>query len=215
MRRTDPPQPKIYSRREELLNVYSHAAGALLSLAAMILLLWNAERLYEVISAALYALSLCILFTGSALYHGAKDPVKRANLRLLDHSAIYFLIAGTYTPLMLCMQPSTAEIMVLSFVWILAITGITLELLRIKPFKGFSILLYILMGWACIAVIPQMLKKLGEQEFYLLFAGGTAYTVGVPFYVMRKEFCHALWHIFVIAGAVLQFLCIYLVIRNG
>lgn len=96
MRRTDPPQPKIYSRREELLNVYSHAAGALLSLAAMILLLWNAERLYEVISAALYALSLCILFTGSALYHGAKDPVKRANLRLLDHSAIYFLIAGTY-----------------------------------------------------------------------------------------------------------------------
>ena len=79
--------------------------------------------------------------------------------------------------------------------------------------KGFTILLYILMGWACMAVLPRMLENLPESGFSLLLAGGIAYTIGVPFYIMRQEFCHALWHFFVLGGAILQFCCIYLTVQ--
>ena len=205
--------PKTYSPREDLLNVISHAAGAVLSLAGTILLLFRAESLSGIISSLIYGFSLCVLFAGSALYHQAKDPAKRASLRLLDHSAIYFLIAGTYTPLMLRSGFTASEVVVLIVVWALAVTGVTLELLRIKPFKGFTILLYILMGWACMAVLPRMLENLPESGFSLLLAGGIAYTIGIPFYIMRQEFCHALWHFFVLGGAILQFCCIYLTVQ--
>ena len=108
---------------------------------------------------------------------------------------------------------TASEVVVLIVVWALAVTGVTLELLRIKPFKGFTILLYILMGWACMAVLPRMLENLPESGFSLLLAGGIAYTIGVPFYIMRQEFCHALWHFFVLGGAILQFCCIYLTVQ--
>lgn len=205
------PVPKIYSPREEALNVLTHTAGVVLFLVGTAMLLRKADCSLDMFAAIVYGASLCVLFAGSALYHRATDPERRAKLRLLDHSAIYFLIAGTYTPLMLCVERGTGEIIVLCVVWGLALLGVTLELLRIKPFKGFSILLYTLMGWACVAIMPQLLKNLSSTEFTMLFSGGIAYTVGIPFYVMRKEFCHALWHIFVIAGAVLHFLCIYLI----
>lgn len=206
--------PKIYSPREEKLNVISHAAGILFAVTGTILLLLHATTPLTVLASLVYGGSLLILFSGSTFYHAAKHPEKRAKLRLLDHSAIYFLIAGTYTPLMLCIDRGTAEIVVLLVVWGLALIGVTLEMLRIKPFKGFSIILYILMGWACLAVLPQLIQKLPPHAFCVLLAGGIAYTLGVPFYVARKEFCHALWHFFVIAGAVLHFLCIYLVFLN-
>lgn len=206
--------PKIYSPREELLNVISHAAGVLLALAGTSLLLSHAAGMRDVFAGLVYGLSLIILFSGSALYHGARIPEKRERLRLLDHSAIYFLIAGTYTPLMLCIQHGTAEIVVLIAVWSLALIGVSLELLKIKPFKGFTIILYTLMGWACLAVLPQLIQKLPDNAFSVLLAGGIAYTLGIPFYIMRKEFCHAVWHFFVLAGAVLHFSCIYLVFLN-
>lgn len=212
MIRASVPPPKLYSPREEAINVLSHAVGVLLSLTGMLLLLLKAQNGVAVFSSIVYGLSLCVLFSGSALYHRAKDPVTRAKLRLLDHSAIYFLIAGTYTPLMLCVKHGTAEIVVLIVVWSLALIGVTLELLRIKLFKGFTILLYALMGWACVAVMPQLIDNLSASAFRTLFGGGIAYTIGIPFYVLRKEFCHALWHFFVIAGAVLHFLCIYLIV---
>lgn len=205
--------PKNYSHREERLNVISHAAGVLLSLAGTLLLLFHSETLTGVTSSLIYGVSLCVLFAGSALYHHASDSRKRAALRLLDHSAIYFLIAGTYTPLMLRPGYTAGEIAVLCIVWGLAVIGVTLELLQIKPFKGFSILLYILMGWACMAVLPRMLENLPEGGFAMLLAGGIAYTLGVPFYVLRKEFSHALWHFFVLAGAILQYGCIYLTVQ--
>lgn len=206
--------PKIYSPREEKLNVVSHAAGIILSIIGLVLLLLRAADTLEVFASLIYGLSLMTLFSGSTFYHAAKDPVKREKLRLLDHSAIYFLIAGTYTPLMLCIAHGKAEIVVLVIVWSLALIGVVLEMLRLKPFKGFTIILYALMGWACLAVMPQLIRNLPSTAFMCLLAGGIAYTVGIPFYIMRKEFCHALWHFFVIAGAVLHFLCIYLVFLN-
>lgn len=205
--------PKIYSPAEERLNVISHIAGVVLSLTGTLVLLLRAATWSGILASLIYGVSLCVLFSGSSLYHHATDPAKRAALRLLDHSAIYFLIAGTYTPLMLRPGHSTGEIVVLIVVWGLAVIGVTLELLRIKPFKGFTILLYVLMGWACMAVLPRMLETLPDGGFTMLLAGGIAYTAGVPFYVARKEFSHALWHIFVLAGAILQYCCIYLTIQ--
>ncbi len=192
----------------------SHAGGVFLSAIGTVLLLIHANGTLEIFASLVYGLSLTVLFSGSALYHGAKDPEKRKKLRLLDHSAIYLLIAGTYTPLMLCIRHSTAEIAVLIAVWCLALIGVALELLCIKPFKGFAIILYTLMGWACLAVMPQLIRNLPSDAFTVLLAGGIAYTIGIPFYIMRKDFCHALWHFFVLAGAVLHFLCVYLIFLN-
>lgn len=199
---------KVYVPGEERLNVWSHALGTLISIAMTVVLLVFSRDLYQVTGAVIYGLSLCVLFCGSTLYHAAKEPVRRAKLRLLDHSAIYFLIAGTYTPLMLVGLPDVWGLSVMAAVWLLGMIGVTLELLKIKPFKGFSIIIYVLMGWACAVIMPDLIDKLPGNSFAYLLAGGIAYTVGVPFYILRKNYSHALWHIFVLAGAVLQFVAI-------
>jgi len=207
------PSPKVYIPAEERLNVLTHAAGAAVSVAATVLLVLISTTEVQMAAGLIYGISLCILFAGSALYHAAKQPERRAKLRLLDHSAIYFLIAGTYTPLMLVAVPGTWGYAVLGFVWAVGITGVACELLRCKPFRGFSILLYILAGWACMAILPSLVASLGTAAFWFLLGGGIAYTAGVPFYVIRRDYFHAVWHFFVLAGAVLQFVCVYMVYR--
>jgi len=207
------PAPKVYIPGEERLNVLTHALGAAASLAAAAWLTAVAENAIQTAAGLLYGASLCILFGGSALYHAAKEPGRRAKLRLLDHSAIYFLIAGTYTPLMLVAVPGKWGYSVLGFVWAVSLTGVICELLHFKPFRGFSIVLYILAGWACAAILPQLVSALGRTAFLFLLAGGIAYTAGVPFYVIRKNYFHAVWHFFVLAGAVLQFVCVLMTYR--
>lgn len=202
------PVAKIYIPGEERLNVWSHALGTAISVAMTVLLLVFSKDAVQIAGAVIYGASLCILFCGSTLYHAAKDPVRRAKLRQLDHAAIYFLIAGTYTPLMLVGLPDVRGISVMAAVWLLGIVGLTLELLKVKPFKGFSIIIYVLMGWACAVIMPDLIEKLPGDSFAYLLAGGIAYTVGVPFYILRKNYSHALWHIFVLAGAILQFVAI-------
>ncbi len=202
---------KVYCPGEERLNVYSHRLGAVLACIAGFWMLYHAAQAGSVMiffSAAAYIISLFVMFAGSASYHYAKNPAERAKLRLLDHSAIYLLIAGTYTPLMVLMLPDRYGYSVLSAVWVLAVAGIALECLKIKPFKGFSILLYVLMGWACLSVLQKLTAAMSPAGFQYLLWGGIAYTAGVPFYVCRRNYCHALWHVFVLAGASLHFLAI-------
>ena len=210
---TSAPAPKVYIPGEERLNILTHALGAAAALAAAAWLTAIAKDGLQTAAGLLYGASLCILFGGSALYHAAKEPERRAKLRLLDHSAIYFLIAGTYTPLMLVAVPGKWGYAVLGFVWAVCLTGVVCELLRFKPFKGFSIVLYILAGWACAAILPQLVSALGRVPFLFLLAGGIAYTAGIPFYVIRKDYFHAVWHFFVLAGAVLQFVCVLMTYR--
>ncbi len=202
--------PKTYSPREEFLNVATHAAGIVFAMAATVLLCRKAALFPDALGAWIYGLSMAALFAGSTFYHKAFDPEKRAKLRLFDHSAIYLLIAGTYTPLMLTAVPTPAGRIVLAVVWFCAVIGITFELLQKKPFKGFSIVLYLISGWACVAIMPQLYAYMGMEAFLYLLGGGVAYTAGVPFYLSKKEFAHALWHVFVLAGAALQFVAIYL-----
>ncbi len=203
------PAPKVYIPGEERLNVWTHAFGMLLALAGMVLLLCKSQTATAAVAGAIYGISMCILFAGSTLYHAAREPGRRAALRLVDHSAIYFLIAGTYTPLMLLGTPGLGGYIVLGVVWTIGIAGVTFELLRYKPFKGFSILLYIIAGWACMAIFPTLYKALQGMPFIYLLAGGIAYTGGVPFYVKRIDYFHAIWHVFVLAGAFFHYLAIY------
>lgn len=205
------PLPKIYIPAEERLNVWTHALGVLLAVGGGIDLLLKSRNGIMASASLLYAASILVLFGASALYHAAKDPERRAKLRLLDHSAIYLLIAGTYTPLMLGALAELQGYLVLGAVWGLGIIGVTLELLKKKPFKGFSIILYVLMGWACAVIMPALIDAMGAVPFRFLLWGGIAYTAGVPFYIMRKNFCHALWHVFVLAGAGLQFRAVQLI----
>lgn len=210
------PHAKTYIPLEEQMNIWTHAASFAASVIGMIVLICVSRGTVAVTASVIYGVSLCIMFLGSTLYHAAKVPEKRAALRLLDHSAIYLLIAGTYTPLMLIALPNAWGYAVLAAVWSIGIIGLIFELLRKKPFKGFSILLYVLMGWACMAVLPKLvasMKMLDPNSFQCLLWGGIAYTAGIPFYVTRKNYSHAIWHVFTIFGAVLHFLAIYLICR--
>lgn len=202
-------EEKHYPPSEEIANILSHGAGILFSVLGTALLCAHSGASFRAWAGALiYGISLGVMFTASALYHGSKNPARRGKFRKFDHSAIYLLIAGTYTPLMLLAVRGSSGMTVLTAVWMIALTGIPLEFAGIKPFRGFSILLYLSAGWLCIAILPALIRGLPDGGFYPLLAGGIAYTAGVPFYLSKRAFAHACWHIFVLAGAVLHFLAV-------
>jgi len=196
---------KIYAPDEERLNVISHAVGAALTPIGLLLLLFFAKGSLAGFACTLYALSMLTMFLGSSCYHAAKTPRSRLMLRRLDHAAIYLLIAGTYTPLMLIGCPGREGFGVLALVWLIALVGMNLELLGIKPFKGFSIILYLLSGWLCISIFPVLIRSLSPWGLGLLIAGGVVYSLGVVYYVRRVRYSHAIWHFFVIGGVLLHY----------
>lgn len=202
-------EEKHYPPAEEAANILSHGAGIILAIAGAVLLCTRSgSSLRSWAGALVYGISLSLMFAASAFYHKTKEPRLRRKLRKLDHAAIYLLIAGTYTPLMLLAVPGKSGRIVLASVWIIALAGILLELNGIKPFRGFSIVLYILAGWLCVAILPELIRALPDGAFFPLLAGGIAYTAGVPFYLSKRIFAHALWHFFVLAGAGLHFMTI-------
>ncbi len=197
---------KTYDPAEEKWNIGTHLAGCLLVPFFLAVLLYFCRTGIQYFACTLYCLSLFAMYLGSTLYHAsANHPARRLILRRFDHAAIYFLISGSYTPLMLLCVGGTAGTVILGISWFIAVTGMTLELLAVKPFKGFSLILYLISGWLCMAVIGDLYRGLSAAGLILLVAGGIVYTAGVAFYVSRKRFAHAVWHFFVMAGATLQY----------
>ena len=196
---------KTYERREEVWNIATHLTGVLLAPAALAVLLTAAKGRMAVCACVLYVSSFFCLYLMSVLYHASVDPRRRKILRRLDHAAIYFLIGGTYTPLMLLCVGGTAGITVLSLVWLIAAVGIALEAFALKPFKGFSILMYLTAGWLCLSVIRSLYAGLTAAGLSFLVAGGVIYSAGIVFYVSRRVYAHAVWHVFVLAGSALHY----------
>ena len=200
--------------REEVANSVTHGLGLVASIVgAVVLVSLAAERgeAWHVVSAAVYGTTLVSLYAASTLYHSLKGTKARDVLRLLDHCAIYLLIAGTYTPITLVSLRGGWGWALFGAVWALAAFGIFFKVFATERFGYLSTVAYILMGWICVFALKPMLLLLSPGAIGLLFAGGVAYTAGTMFYAWeRVPYSHAVWHLFVIAGSVCHYLAIAL-----
>lgn len=202
-----------YDPLEEKINGFSHAIGAVLALIASILMLIKGSYLPagQFFGLCVYAFSMVLLFSSSAIYHFATDENKRAWFKKLDHTAIYYLIAGTYTPFLSIALPTAKAHYLLIALWVIALIGTLFKLVFIHRFQKISLIAYLLMGWLAVLVMDDMKRFLSDQSLTFLVIGGLAYTVGALFYALKKvRYTHAIWHIFVLIGAGSHFLSIYL-----
>jgi hemolysin III len=209
----EPSKPLPYSAKEELANAITHGAGAILAIIACIMLLLKADQQLSNTQFAgliIYGVSMVVLFSASTIYHSIQAPKARTFLKQLDHSAIYLLIAGTYTPfLMISLNNPTAQIL-LWVLWGLAAIGIIFKLFFVHRFGKVSLITYLLMGWLALFVLPDIYHALPREGFILLLAGGLSYTLGTLFYAAKKyPYTHAIWHVFVLAGAACHYWSIY------
>ena len=199
-----------YSPLEERLNAISHGVGGIAAAVGLIFLLIKVDGIYGQFACLVFGLSMILMFLSSTLYHCAKSPNVKAVLKVIDHSAIYLLIAGTYTPFMVLAIGGWVGLTGMIVVWSIALIGIFFKIFANKRFPKLSVITYLLMGWIAILFIYPLFNALTTQGLWLLVAGGLCYTVGVLFYVAKKvQFTHAIWHVFVVAGCVCHFLSIY------
>jgi hemolysin III len=203
-----------YSHQEELANSISHGLGALLSLAALVLLLikaYHSHDLLRLFSYSLYGVSLVLLFSASTLYHASRHNIRKKLFKLLDHCAIYVLIAGTYTPLMLLTMKDQLGMTMFIIIWLIAFVGILFKIKFGHRFKKLSLITYIGMGTISLLIIHRLQQALTSNAMILLALGGLVYLLGVYFYIQKKiPYNHAIWHLFVLAGASLHFFMIWL-----
>lgn len=204
---------KRYTLKEEILNSVTHGIGAVFALGgtvAMAVLAIINHSSAALINGLIYGISLILLYTMSTVYHAVTNIKAKEILRIFDHASIFLLIAGSYTPFCLIALEGNLHGKIVAFaVWACAIIGVVLNAIDLKKTEKLGIVLYVIMGWSCIAVIRDILAALSTPAFWLLLAGGLCYTLGIIFYVMKKvRYMHGIWHIFVLAGSVLHFLCI-------
>lgn len=206
-------QLQAYDPREEYINALSHALGAVLALIASGFMLMKGSDLPlgQFLGLCVYAFSMILLFSSSALYHFSTDETKRYWYKKLDHTAIYYLIAGTYTPFLSIAIPTAKAHYLLIALWVIAAIGTLFKLVFIHRFQKISLIAYLLMGWLAVLVIDDMQRFLSTQALTYLIVGGLSYTIGALFYALKRvRYTHAIWHIFVLIGAGSQFLAIYL-----
>lgn len=208
-----------YTKGEEIFNMTSHIVGAVLGIVATVLCIVFAavhRNVYGVVSGSIYGVTMIILYTMSSIYHGLSPRINSKKVfQVLDHCSIFLLIAGSYTPFALCTIRESDTLsgwLIFGIIWLFAILGIVLNSIDIKKFKVFSMICYLLMGWCIIVkgnLLPELLTLNG---FILLVAGGIAYTIGAMIYALGKKhkYSHSIFHLFILLGSFLQFLCILL-----
>lgn len=204
-----------YSLGEELVSAISHGLGTLLSIAALVLcVVFSAihKNTYAVVSSTIYGSTSIILYTMSTLYHSLKVNNAKRVFRILDHSSIYLLIAGTYTPYTLVVLPTALGWTIFGIEWACAIIGIVLNSIDLKKFKKISMVLYLIMGWMIIISFKTLLNSMDISGIYLMLSGGILYTIGAIFYGIGKKhkYMHSIFHIFVLSASILFFFSIFL-----
>lgn len=209
--------PKRYSIGEEIFNSISHGIGAGLSIAALVLLIVRAvffapqaEKSFYITGFTIFGASLFVLYIMSTLYHALTPYGVKKVFGIFDHSSIYFLIAGTYTPFCLGPLRNNYGWVLFGIIWGLAIAGITFYAIFGSKIRILSVITYILMGYLIIFAIKPMKQILPSITIIFLLIGGVAYTVGVVFYAMKKhKWTHSIWHLFVLAGSIFHFFSVY------
>jgi len=202
-----------YSPLEEKTNIVSHAIGLGLSVIALLLMLLRASgsgNILHVISAGIFGISLIALYAASTFYHSAKEPKKRARLRINDHATIYILIAGTYTPFTLVTLNGWVGWTIFGISWGMAISGVILKLFFTGRYNVLSTLMYVFMGWIIVFAFKPLINNLAPDGLVWLVAGGVAYTTGAVIYSIKKiPFNHAIFHLFVLLGSFCHFVSVY------
>ena len=202
-----------YSAGEELAHALTHGVGAVLSVAALVVLVVYSALYgdaWHITSTSIYGLTLILLYTASTLYHGVSHAAAKQLLQKLDHAAIFLLIAGTYTPFTLVNLRGPWGWTLFALVWGVAIAGIAFELACRKCAKAISVSLYLGLGWIVLIAIKPLLAQVDPGGVQLLVAGGIAYSLGVIFYLWKTlVYHHAVWHLFVLAGSVFHFFAVF------
>lgn len=198
-----------YSVGEEIANSVSHGIGIVLSAVGLGFLIWLSVQYgdgWYVVSTSIYGVSLILLYSASTLYHAIPHPKAKRVFQLLDHSMIFVLIAGTYTPFALVSLRGPWGWTLFGIVWGIALAGIILETVKKKRIKWLSLSLYLGLGWMAVIAIKPMLEQVPAIGLLFLLAGGLSYSLGVIFYVRKQMlYHHAIWHVFVMAGSALHY----------
>ena len=196
---------------EEIANSITHGAGFLLSIAGLAVLVTLAAlhgSAWRIVACSIYGTTLVLLYLSSTLYHAIQAPRAKRVFRVFDHSAIYLLIAGTYTPFVLVTLRGKLGWTLFGMQWGLAVAGIVFKSLTREGYEIASTIVYALMGWMGIVGIKSMYASLNLGGIAWILAGGVCYTVGILFFALDRRYCHAIWHVFVLAGSVCHFFAI-------
>lgn len=207
-----------YTKGEEIFNMVSHIVGGAFGIAVTALCVIFAaihHNVYGIVSGAIYGTTMIILYTMSSIYHGLHPNKAKKVFQVLDHCTIFLLIAGSYTPFVLCTfrEYNTALGWTLfGIIWGVAILGIVLNAIDLKKYKVFSMICYLAMGWCVIIKLPLLIQLLGIPGTVILVSGGIAYTIGAILYGIGKKhkYIHSIFHLFIVLGSVLQFFSILL-----
>lgn len=202
-----------YTAAEEFLNAFTHSIGALFSIYAIVMLAVSSHNAMEASSTAIFGATLFLLFQSSTLYHAMVNETAKKVFRKIDHSAIFTLIAGTYTPILLLVVEFPLSVALLAMTWYLAITGIVYSCLTLK-FKYLSTGLYLVMGWLSLFLFYAIWNNASHLAVWLLLLGGIFYSSGCIFYLSKKRFMHCIWHLFVLAGAISHYLSIMEILKT-
>jgi hemolysin III len=201
-----------YTKREEIMHILTHWIGTIIvCLGSGVLITLSAltGSATKILSVSIYSFSMITLYCASTLYHFAESENIKKRLKVLDHSSIYLLIAGTYTPFLLINLKGIIGITLFIIVWSMALLGITAKLFFLNKFKKVSVAAYLVMGWLIIFAIKPLINSISVTGLVFIALGGLFYSVGVYFYVRKdKEFYHGIWHIFVLLGTIMHFFAV-------
>lgn len=205
----------FYTKGEEIANAITHGIGAVLAIVgAVFLIVFSvlSGDIYKIISFTIFGITLFLLYLGSTLYHSIPNKKVKKFLRIIDHSSIYLLIAGTYTPYVLvCLRHNKKAMAIFIAIWVIAILGIVFKFFFINKFEKLSTLLYIFMGWAVVFVVKDVWISVPHDAIIWLIVGGLFYTLGCIFFVLDKmPYNHAIWHLFVLGGSASHFFSVLL-----
>ncbi len=206
---------KTLKRRETSLgeliaNAVSHGIGFLLAIVGLVLLIIKADTFPELMASIAFGVSMIVLYLSSTLLHSFPDNMKTVKgvFRRFDHSSIFILIAGTYTPFLVLLVGTKEAYILLIVLWAITIIGIIFKSIWSDRYMGVSLAIYLLMGWSFIVVSKDVYFGLGSDIVYLII-GGLLYTVGVIFFVSKFKYSHFIWHLFVLGGTFFHFICVY------
>jgi hemolysin III len=205
------------SASEEIVNSITHGIGALLSIAALVILIIVAGQhgdIWHLVSFSIYGTTLILLYLSSTLYHSFTKPKIKNLFARFDHISIFLLIAGTYTPILLTSLRGVWGWTLFGIIWAMALAGAIIRSIYVYRFRKLMVAIYLVMGWMAVFAGQQIYEHLSGTSLTFLVLGGLAYSVGVVFYNWRKlPYSHGIWHLFVLAGSILHFFAIYYIIR--
>jgi len=203
---------RLYPIGEEIANSITHGLGTALSIAGLIVLVLRASssgNSWQIVSFSIYGTTLVLLYLASTLYHSFQTPKIKRLFQIFDHSAIYLLIAGTYTPFLLVNLRGPWGWSLLTVIWGLTVFGIGIKVLYIDRYQRISVLGYVLLGWLGVVAAKEMIQRLPTMALIWVAVGGFSYTVGILFAAWRRlPYSHTIWHLFVLAGSISHYIAV-------